>query len=428
MNYRKGMLAALLAPMITLGGGALSSLHAAGYAVFTQGAAALGQGNAVTAHTQSPSTIFYNPALMNKLEGTQVEVGTTALLVSRKFESDTPGQSTSNDSSFFPSTFFATYKFNDKLSAGLGVFNPFGLGTEWNDNWEGRYLATKSELTTFDINPVLSYRITPALAVAVGLDVMLVDATLERKVFTGGPDVGQKFKGDGSGLGYNVGVAYDLNKDITLGASYRSAVHVNVAGTSSTSPTFQVPLSAVDPAHASLFPPGTMVAPLDSSGRTSIRLPQQVTAAVAYHVAAPLTLEAGFRWEGWSAFKDLQLSLDNGFSATTQRNWHDSWGANLGGRYQVNDTFALLAGYVWGESAVPDSTFDPSIPDAATHVFCVGTDVNYQNFKIAFSYAYQLYEDRAKTDNLANAGLPASANGTYQSDAHLLAVSLGYKF
>jgi long-chain fatty acid transport protein len=437
MNYRKGMIAALLAPMITLGGGALSSLHAAGYAVFTQGAAALGQGNAVTAHTQSPSTIFYNPALMNKLEGTQVEVGTTALIVSRKFDSDPGGHSTSNDSSFFPSTFYATYKYNDKLSAGLGVFNPFGLGTEWNGDWDGRFMATKSTLTTFDVNPVVSYRVTPALAVAVGLDVMLVDATLERKIFTGGPDANQKFKGDGSGIGYNVGVAYDLNKDITMGVSYRSAVHVNVAGSSSTSPTFQVPItSVVSPRQAALFPPGTLVAPLDSTGRTSIRLPQQVTAGIAYHVIAPLTVEAGLRWEGWSAFKELQLTLDNGFSATTQRNWHDSWGANLGARYQFNDTFALLAGYVYGESAVPDSTFDPSIPDAATHVFCLGTDLNYRSFKLSLSYAYQLYEDRAKQDNLANPALPpvpgltpaANANGTYQSDAHLIAVSLGYKF
>ena len=418
MNYRKGMLAALLAPMITLGSGAASSVHAAGYGVFTQGAAALGQGNAVTAHTQSPSTIFYNPALMNGLDGTQVEIGSTALIVSRQFDSNTPGNSTSNDSVFFPSTFYATHKFNDSLSAGLGVFNPFGLGTEWNGDWEGRYLATKSDLTTFDINPVLSYRITPALAVAVGLDVILVDATLERKVpsaallIPGPPfDINQKFKGDGTGVGFNVGVAYDLTKKISLGASYRSSVHVDIKGDSSTSLT------------------GT---PLDSSGKTSIRLPPQVTAGVAYQVAAPLTVEAGLRWEGWSAFKELQLTLDNNVPlAATPRNWHDTWGLNVGGRYRLNDTFGLSAGYVYGNTSVPDSTFDPSIPDAATHVFCVGTDVNYQRFKVALTYAYQLYEDRTKNNDLSG-GLPSppfsTANGEYLTDAHLVAVSLGYKF
>jgi long-chain fatty acid transport protein len=417
MNYRKGLLAALLAPMVSLGSGALTSASAAGYGVFTQGAAALGQGNAVTAHTQSPSTIFYNPALMNKLDGTQLEIGTTAIVSSHQFDSNQAGgASSSNDSTFFPSTFYATHKFNDALSAGLGVFNPFGLGTNWGTSWDGRYLATKSKLTTFDINPVVSYRIIPSLAVAVGLDVILLDATLERSlppnVLRPTADTGQKFKGDGTGVGYNVALAYDINKDLTFGASYRSSTFVQVKGDSSTSPA--LPLIG-----------------LDSNGKANIRLPQQATAGISYQLSAPLIIEAGIRWEGWSAFKELQLSLDNNNPLpATARNWHDTFGANLGGRYRLNDNVALLAGYVYGNSAVPDTTFDPSIPDAATHVFCVGTDISYQQFTMALSYAYQLYVDRTKRDNLASAGVPSpfNANGTYQSDAHLIAVSLGYKF
>jgi len=416
MNFRKVLVAALLAPTISLGSGALSSVHAAGYAVFTQGAAALGQGNAVTAHTQSPSTIFYNPALMNSLDGTRVEIGTTALLVHRDFDSDQAGQSTSNDADFFPSTFYATHKFNDSLSAGLGVFNPFGLGTEWNDNWEGRYLATKSDLTTYNINPVLSYQIIPGLSVAAGVDVIFLNATLENEFpsalvaplgFPSGYDIGQKFRGSGTGVGYNAAFAYDLARDLTLGASYRSEVKVHVTGDA----TFS---SAVLP-----------VGVLNSGGKTDITLPQQVTAALCYKGINALTLEAGMRWEGWSSFDKLSIALDNGQTQTTPRDWRDSWGLNLGGRYQLNDTVALLGGYVYGNSSVPDSTFDPSIPDAATHVFCLGTDMNYQRFNVAFAYAYQLYENRTKGSQSVTYPI---ADGTYKSDAHLLALSLGYKF
>lgn len=422
MNYKRTLLATLVAPLLALGACAATSAHAAGYAVFTHGASALGQGNAVTAHSDNPSTIFYNPALMNRLEGTQFQIGTTAIFSSREFQSNQPGGSSdSNDSVFFPSTFYATHKFNDSLSAGLGVFNPFGLGTEWSDDWDGRYQATDSELTTFNINPAVSFRIIPSLAVAAGLDVVLVDATLERKIFTGTPlDINQKFEGDGTGVGFNVGVAYDITKELTFGASYRSQVQVDIEGESSTSPTLTVPgVGAV----------------LDSKGRTSIKLPPQVTAGLAYQISAPLIVEAGFRWEGWSSFKELQLSLDNGFPvAATPRDWHDSYGFNLGGKYQLNETAALMAGYVFGNSAVPDSTFDPSIPDAKTHVFCVGTDLAYQHWKVALSYGYQLYEDRTKNNDIgaatpANPLPPTSAaNGEYRSDAHLLALSVGYKF
>jgi len=416
MNYRKGLISALLAPMILLGDGASSNLHAAGYAVFTQGAAALGQGNAVTAHSESPSTVFYNPALINGLDGTQVEFGTTVIFSSREFESSTPGESPSSKSNaFYPSTIYLTHKFNDTLSAGLGVFSPFGLGTEWNSDWAGRYLATKSQLQTFDINPVLSFQITPSLAIAYGVDVIFLDATLEKKVPSGAPgiDIGQKFKGDGTGVGFNIGIAYDMTRDITLGASYRSAVKVNVTGDA----TFS---SAVIP-----------VGQLNSRGKTDITLPQQVTAAVSYKGIDALTVEAGLRWEGWSSFDKPSIALDNGSSSVTPRDWKDSFGLNLGARYRLNDTVALLGGYVYGNSAAPDSSFDPSIPDAATHVFCVGTEVSYQRFKIALSYAYQLYEERTK-NNDADASLPSppfsKANGRYQSDAHLLAMSLGYRF
>lgn len=416
MNYRKGLLAALPALLVTLGSGARQIVNAAGYAVFTQGASALAQGNAVTAHSDSPNAVFYNPALINKLDGTQVDVGSTVIFSSHDFQSSQPGgSSTSNHTTFFPSTIYATHKFSDTMSAGFGVFSPFGLGTEWDDNWEGRFLATKSKLKSFDINPVVSYRIIPSLALAVGLDVILVDATLERRLPPNAFGLGApatetrvKFKGDGTGVGFNVGVAYDLNKEISLGASYRSEIKVDMNGDSSTTPSFS---------------------PLDSRGKTSIRLPRQLTAGVAYQVSAPLIVEAGIRWEGWSSFKELQLALDNQTPIPpTQRDWHDTFGLNIGGKYRWNDSVSLMAGYVFGNDAVPDSTFDPSIPDADTHVFCIGTDLRFQQFLIAVSYAYQLYEDRTKNNSVNPLLPPNYADGRYKSDAHLVALGVGYKF
>lgn len=419
MNYRKGLLGAFLAPVLVFGTGEAAKVHAAGFAVFTHGASALGQGNAVTAHSSDASTIFYNPALMNKLEGTQLLVGTTAILSSREYASSVGGNPASDDSAFFPSHFYVTHKFNDQVSAGLGIFNPFGLGTEWGDGWDGRYIATKSKLKTFNINPVVSYRVLPSLTLAAGLDVVLLDATLQKKVpsaalnallgYAPGTDINQKFKGDGTGVGFNVAAAYDVCEHLTVGASYRSQVHIDVSGDAS----FSSPTPLVPP-----------VSVLNSGGETEITLPPQFSAGVAFKGIDKLILEAGVRWEGWSKFKELNIQLDNGSSSVTPRNWKDNWGLNLGGRYQLDDRVALLAGYVYGDSAVPDSTFDPSIPDAKTHVFCAGTDLNLKPVTVALSYGYQLYENR----NRSQSYLSPLADGKYQSDAHLLALSLGYKF
>ncbi|MDO9308531.1 MAG: aromatic hydrocarbon degradation protein, partial [Deltaproteobacteria bacterium] len=81
-------------------------------------------------------------------------------------------------------------------------------------------------------------------------------------------------------------------------------------------------------------------------------------------------------------------------------------------------------GYLYGWNPVPDDTFEPSVPDANTHLFCVGSEMAFDRMKLAVSYAYQLQEER---NNNNTVGL-GSANGVYNADMHMLGISLAYKF
>ena len=389
--------------------------YGSGYAVFTQGASALGQGNAVTAHIDDPSAVFFNPALMSSLPGTQVMLGTTLIAVDRNF-SALPGgnDAETKDTINYPSTFYITHKFNEKISAGLGVFSPFGLAHEWGTEWDGRYITTKTKLQTFDINPAVSWQIIPGVALAVGVDVMFLDATLEKNIQlpSGFPDAASKFKGDGTGVGYNAGLLVDLGKDASFGIAYRSEIKVTAKG---------------DATFSNVPPPLQAVPTLkNSGGEADITLPQQITAGLAYKGIDRLVLEVGMRWEGWSSFDELKIEFDNGNpSSVSPRAWKDVYGFNAGASYRLNDTFSLLGGYLYGNTPVPDSTFDPTIPDADTHLFSIGTDVDYKKFKVSLAYAYQLLENRNKSNAI---GDPAPANGKYETDAHLLALGLTYKF
>lgn len=377
-----------------------TNAHASGFGIFTQGASALGQADAVVAHTDEPSAIFFNPALINKLPGTQIEVGTTLLFPSRDFKSAATGATASTeDSLYYPSTFYVTHAFNDKISAGLGIFNPFGLGTEWNGNWEGKYLATKSTIETFNFNPVVSYRITPALSFAAGLDVIYLDASLERKDFPSNANL--KFEGDGTGFGYNFGLAYDAGHGVSAGVSYRSEVDVDIKG------------------HFTIQGLPAM------SAKTEITLPRQLLAGLAYQASDRLTLESGFRWEDWRSYKQLKLEVAGLPNTEIPKNWHDTFAVNVGGKYHLNDTFTLLGGYLYGWNPVPDDTLEPGVPDSNTHLFCIGTDMKFNQFKLAVSYAYQMQEERIKNNSVGGAPI---ANGTYNADIHLLGLSLVYKF
>lgn len=230
----KNFFTALIAVIVLLLG--TNTAFSSGFGIFTQDAAALGKGNAQVAHGDNPSAIFFNPALLTRLEGTHVRLGTTLIFPERKFTSDLDGgKHTTKNEIFYPSTFYFSHKASDRLALGLGFFSPFGLGTDWGETWEGRYLATKSEITTYNFNPSFSFQATSWLAVGGGVNLLFLDTTLESKspVYIGGiqqPDAKQKLEGDGEGVGYNFGLLIDLPADFSIGASYRSEVSVDVSG------------------------------------------------------------------------------------------------------------------------------------------------------------------------------------------------------
>jgi long-chain fatty acid transport protein len=392
----------------------LSSAWGSGYAVYTQGGAALAQANAVTAHLDDPAAIFFNPALIGRLPGTQVQLGSTLIHATRKFDSDLTGDSYRMEDDHFPSTLYIVHQFSPRLSAGLGVFSPFGLGTEWGGSWEGRYIATRSDLTTFNINPVLCWQVRPGFYLAGGVDVLLLDATLEKRInFFPLPDGRQKFSGDGEGVGYNLGLLLDLGKHFTFGAHYRSEVDINIDGDAK----FTLPAGV---------PPMIAVMLQNSAGETDVTLPAQAQVGLAFHGVKDLVVEVGARWEDWSSFERLQIDLDSGLSTTTERDWTDVFGFNIGGRYQLADNIALMAGYLYEGTPVPDSTFDPSIPSAKSHIVSAGVDVALKSLRLQLGYAFQKFQAREK-DNTIGAAEGGTANGRYRTENHMIGLSLIYR-
>ena len=403
--------------------------YGAGFGIFTQDASSTSQASATIAHTDNSSAVFYNPALINQLPGTQIEAGTSLLMPHREFTSALTGQKTKvENQTFFPSTFYVTYALNEKFSVGFGIFNPFGLGTKWPDNWEGRYLATNSKLTTFAFNPVASVKLAPWLTVAGGVTYLTIDTTLERKLnfsLFGLSDGSQKFHGTGDGFGFNAGLLVEPVRDTSVGISYRSKIHTDIQGNVS----FGIPAAGV-PFLGSSFP--------NTDARTKLDLPAQAYAGVCFKQLYPLTIEVATRWEQWSSFKQLELQfaqpVAGSYSLVQDRNWRDTWTGMIGLKYQISNPVALLAGYLYQRGAVPDSTFEPAIPDANSHYFSFGTSIKLKSVTIDAGYAYQLLLKHAKNntvDDNPSDGIfnPATAaNGTYKSHLNVLALNLTYRF
>ena len=159
-------------------------------------------------------------------------------------------------------------------------------------------------------------------------------------------------------------------------------------------------------------------------------LPQQAFAGVSGRIIDGLTLEVGLRWEDWSSTDEIRYELDTPIAVPPQsvevqeRDWHDTFAFMVGGKYRLNEIFTLLGGYLYGKDAVPDRTFEPAVPDSSTHLFTIGSDIEFKDFKLALSYGYQHQEDRDKQTNFWG----PIANGAYKSKIHLAGVSLSYRF
>jgi len=407
---------------------------ASGYGVFTQGASGLGQANAVVAHTTGPSSLYFNPALINDVPGRQIEVGTTAVYSDREIDY-TGGGSENGDSAWnFPSTFYYTHQANDKLTSGLGIFFPFGLSNEWDDDYEGRYIGTSGEMLTMNINPAISYRVTDRLSLAVGLDFVYLDTEIKANInqgilidpsLNGLVDIRQKFSGDGWGAGYNLGILFKATDRVSIGAAYRSKVKIDVEGDMS--------LNGVgdDPTLQFLFQEG--------NAESDIELPAQFTVGVATQITDALLIEVGARWEDWDVNDTQILELQNPILGETRivqnRNWHSTWSYNIGANYKLNDNLALNCGYLYGENAVPNETFEPIIPDSDAHLFTIGTDLKKDAWTLSAAFGYEYHEERTKNNAVGDpvgslaAGFPVgTANGDYNTDIYLFALSLGYAF
>ena len=114
---------------------------------------------------------------------------------------------------------------------GLGVNAPFGLVTEYDADWVGRFQGIKSDLKTININPTVAYKVSDALSIGFGISYQQFDAELTNaQVLPGSPLKGCRLEADDDGYGWNVGALWQAAPGTRIGASYRSAIDYTLEG------------------------------------------------------------------------------------------------------------------------------------------------------------------------------------------------------
>ena len=389
-----------LAPLAHALGAALIAFSAqqaqgAGFALQEQNASGLGHAYAGgAAAAEDVSTIFYNPAGLVRLQTMQVVVAGNLICPSTKFHDGgslpafgQPLGGTGGDAGScagVPNLYFGV-PFTDKWSFGIGVNVPYGLKTEYDSDWLGRFQAVKSKVETYNVNPVLSWEPTPNWTVGAGVSFQRLNAELTNQVnyaaafaqgvqsavrsglvpaaaaptligSAAGLESGAKVKGDDSSWGWNVGVLWQATPQTRIGAAYRSAIKYDIDG----NVNFDNP-TAVGPLPPTLAPVGAAIlngvnAQLFSGGATlKIKLPQTANVSVFHQFDSKWDLMADLQYTGWSSIQQLQIIRTTGtVLSTTPENFRNTWRVSAGANYRYSDKWTLRGGVAWDQTPVRD--------------------------------------------------------------------------
>jgi len=438
MTLNKGLLFSTIATSILAANG---SATAGGFAVPEQSAAFLGTSLAGAAAGGDISAMFWNPAALVTVPGTQMELSISDGMQSSNIQAQSgstlvppPAGLSTNSGNIFPNAvipaFYASHQLNQNLYIGLGFNAPFGSSTHPdNRNWSGFASSTSSSIATYDLNPTIAYRVTPELAVGVGAQIQYMHADLRSAQpipgfplflpFANSPDVTV------NGLqhwaaGFTAGVHWQPTRTTQLGFGYRSGINESLNG--------EFTFGSTNPALT-----GAILT------NVPIHLPAIATASIRQELTPTLAVLGTAQWTQWSNLQSLNVSCQSNSSIPVKPcspgqtleilpfNWHDGWFFSAGAEYKLSPAVLLRAGAAYEKSPVqsPDENL-VNILDSDRIWLSTGLQYKFNARMTAdLSYAHVFFKDSSVSETAAG---PITIVGTTQRSADIIAASLKLRF
>lgn len=413
---------------------ACQSAQAAGFYIQEQSVKGLGTAFAgSTTSIDDASTIYFNPAGMTKLDGAQINAGVHVLIpnadltdTGSTFDPDGIGAAPAvavggNDGGnpYDPTpvpNLYAAMPFDisgQEVWAGIGVSAPFGLGSDYGDDWFGRFDSTETELMTINVQPSVAFKPVEWMSLGGGVDIQYADAELSSRLFAG--SVGEsKLKGDDISFGYNLGAQFYPTEKTEIGLHYRSAISHELDGRISVT--------------------GSGAADFDISGTADLDLPDIATFGVAHDVNNRLRIMGQATWFGWENFDEIRAKNDAGgtVSVVTQ-DYDDTWAFAIGAEYDLNEDWTVRAGYQFDETPTNDQFRTSRTPDGDRNWFSGGATYKFSD-KVDLDFAATYIDVDEGTINVSRndlgfgAGPRAQVNANTDGYVGIVAVGLNYKF
>lgn len=430
----------------------------------------------MTARSQDLSAIFYNPAGLDYVQGTEVFLGLTPITPIHKFES-TGVSIDANKKTFIPPQVYFAHRSNSKVVWGVGIYSPFGLGTDWGNTWNGRYTSTYADIVTAYFNPSAAIQLNKMVTFGLGFSFVYSSANIRKMVDTGlqlystlkNPavisntvyDTQFSLDGEGGGFNYDLGLLLKPSDKMQFGVSYRAKTDLKYKDGKA---YFYLPetVSSDKTTNTLLLNALRASLPYSQSGKTTLHLPSMLDFGLLCKFTDSWDASFDVNLVGWSSYDQLVVDLSKQLPAAQivqDKDWKNTQTYRLGTSYDWNNSLVLRGGLLFDQNPVPDATFDAQLPDANRTGFSAGFGYTVSGVTFDFSYMFLKFANRDKNDfvgytdvtdtfpptakskpngivdaadqSMLNSMIKSTypvANGTYKSTANLFSVSASYKF
>lgn len=337
---------------------------------------------------------------------------------------------------FVPAAYLA-WNFNKQVKFGLAITSPWGLKTDYEKGWAGRYHALRSELKTINIMPAVAYNFNDQLAIGGGVQIQYMDVKLTRAIDFGAvvnnqlgapvlplqnPNLegGVKLKGDRWGYGWNVGLAYRLLKNLRIGLNYNSHIHHKLAGNAQ----FTKPVLLA----------GALNAVRDQGIKTNVKTPERVVFGAAWDFHPQLTLLGEVNYTHWKRMKEINVRFPTTATPAdiTPMKWRDTFSYHMGLNWRACEEWTFRTGYAFDPSAVRDSYRIPAVPDQDRHWAALGATWSPAAAKgLTFSINYAHEFVRKAKSNIRPTGEQAIRGnliGSYKASVDLVSAQIKWRF
>jgi len=405
-----------------------------GFSIFEQGAKATAMGGAFAATADDPSAIFYNVAGIAQIRRAELSVGGTTINFANQFTGDPTDPYTAGTTGYYqrhtfvPPNGYVVVPIGSNLTFGVGAFTAFGLRTNWQDPWVGRFSSRDANIKTLSVEPALAWQTSDGrLAIGAGAEYRRTHLILNRNSGAYNPfsqrlaDVATSYLSNSweNTWGWNVGVLFKPGT-WRFGASYRAPQTLNVKGYATIT---QIPSGnpAFDAGVAQQLP-------RSQAARTTIHFPAFLAVGVATTMIQGWDIEGDITRTTWSRFKELPIIFVDQpqFNFTREQNWKDTYSYRLGANHAVTPRWDIRLGGVYDKNPQPEAAVSALLPDSdrVGVAFGVGYHagpwvIDATEFALHFKKRSRSLPPDPGSDNF---------NGTYKTDANLISLNLGYRF